>query len=93
MKRKNANPYQYSLQHTQERAFERYAMNLTPDAYDELTAQVRSMGRNDAVNWEGKQGTFILSFRGRKVIAVFDVDRDLVTTLLPPEDFAHYLHY
>lgn len=86
-------PYKYSLQHTQERAYERYAMNLTPSAYDELGKQIRALGREEAVKWEGPQGTFILSFRGRKVVAVFDTERDLVTTLLPPEDFAQYLHF
>ncbi len=86
-------PYQYSLQHCQERAYERYAMNLVPSAYDELTKQVRGMSREQAVNWEGTQGTFVLAFRGRKVVAVFDTERDLVTTLLPPEDFAQYLHF
>ncbi len=87
------NPYQSSLQHCQERAYERYAMNLVPSAYDELVTQVRSMGGDEAIKWEGPQGTFILSFRGRKVVVVFNKDSGLVTTLLPPEDFAQYLHF
>jgi len=102
MKRKNQNPYAYSLRHTQERAQERYGFNLTQAAYDELTALVREdMGRRcfpediprfEAVNQEGSQFTLIVPFKGRTLVAVFDAGRALVTTLLPPSDFADHLH-
>ena len=34
----------------------------------------------------------IVPFKDRTLVAVFDAGRALLTTLLPPSDFAHYLH-
>jgi hypothetical protein len=102
MKRKNQNPYNYSLQHTQDRAFQRYGYNLTRANYDELTKLVRDdivrrcfpevNARYEMVNQEGAQYTLIVPFAGRTFVVVFDANRALVTTLLPPSDFADQLH-
>jgi len=101
MKRKDMNPLEYSFQHTRERALERYGFDLTRADYDKLTNLVREdlvgrcfpdySPRLKKVNQEGSQSTFIVpSFKGKTLVAVFDAGRALVTTLLPPSDFAPY---
>ena len=111
MKRRNKNPLKYSLQHTQERARERYGFELSVDSYRNLCNNIRESftggiwveaGRGmkircdgapnyKMVNREGEQYTLVVPFEGHTLIAVFDVRRALVTTLLPPSDFADYL--
>lgn len=102
MKRKNMNPFQYSYAHVKERAEERYGFDLSETDYRELVEAVRKdmvrrcfpkgIPKLQLINQEGTQFTLVVPLGERKVIAVFDTDRSLVTTLLPPEQFAHYLH-
>ena len=102
MKRKDMNPLEYSFQHTRERALERYGLDLDRTGYDKLANLIREdlvgrcfpehTPRFQKVNQEGSQYTFIVPFKGKTLVAVFDAGRALLTTLLPPSDFADYLH-
>jgi hypothetical protein len=93
------NPTEYSRQHTQLRARERYGFEMSEADYDLLTALVKTdllqrvFPEDDTgplyklVNTENGQHTLIVPFDGRELVVVFDTGKSLVTTLLPPEQF------
>ncbi len=99
MKRKNLDPRTYSRQHCQERARERYGDDLTDNAYESLTERIRQhLNGNKAyalgckhINTEGTQVTLVVEHWGKKWIAVFDMETDILKTLLPPEQFSEHL--
>lgn len=91
MKRRNQDPYQYSLTHVQQRALERYGLELDQYAYNRLNARARNRLFAQDLEEKGSQTTMIMRFEGHDLVVVYCSDKDLVTTLLPPEQFAPYL--
>jgi len=102
MKRKRQNFYKYSFKHVQERALEIYGLSLTRENYDQLINMVRwelvrrcfsdSFKKFRKVDQKGSQYMFIVPFMDIDTLVVFNANRALVTTLLPPADFIeHFL--
>lgn len=97
MKRKHQSPLEYSRQHCKERAQERYGFTLFDNDYDDLSNRIRehfvepSAPKYPEVNREGSQFTLIVPLRGRKLVAVFDVESATLKTFLPPEQFSEHL--
>jgi hypothetical protein len=101
MKRKHQNPKEYSLQHCQERAKERYGLVLQEKDYDAITELLKDeivgslfpvfTPTLKKVNQEGAQVTMIVPFQGHKLVAVYDMGSALLKTLLPPEQFEEHL--
>jgi len=90
MKRKQTR--EYSLQHTQERAKERYELELTEKEYDRLCNICRAVIRGNCLNGKevekeknGDDWQYIVPvpWKGQVLQVVFSEKRDRVTTLLP----------
>jgi hypothetical protein len=97
MKRKNQNPRDYSYGHTKQRMRERYDLPLSPVEYDRLCNVLRITVAKESpahilINTEGEQLTFLTKYRGHQIAAVWDKQRDLVTTVLPATVVADHLH-
>jgi hypothetical protein len=101
MKRKNLDPYRYSLEHCKKRARERYDFELFDGEYDILTQWIKddlvaslfpkATTQFLRINQEGAQVTMVVPFENTQFVCVFDMDSGLLKTLLPPEQFSEFL--
>jgi hypothetical protein len=80
-----------SLGHFITRGITRYGRSFSADDYAEVCRRCRDRDDVRQVYLErqpaGLQRTFVLVHDGTRIVAVWSDDRDLVTTLLPPEQF------
>lgn len=99
-KRKNQDPRTYSREHCQERARDRYDHFLTDNEYHSLEERIRQFYKGNKaynlgmkhLNDEGTQATLVAEHWGRKWIAVFDKETEILKTFLPPEQFSENLN-
>jgi hypothetical protein len=92
MNLKTNKDYMYSEQHVLKRLQERYGLTMSGDDYWNLNdAAVRQIVEGNVLAREGTQRTVIVVHQGQRVVTVYDVNKALVTTVLPQEHFVEKL--
>lgn len=84
----NRNTKEYSRDHVIERAKQRYNIDISHQEYDKLcllAKQNLSKCKQKEKNGDDTQYILHLEFKNVTLIVVFSENRQLVTTLLPPQ--------
>lgn len=79
---------EYSFNHTKERLSERFDLSLTRKEYKTLCSLINK--KTLLVKEDDKQEIHLISWKNKKIKAVFNLDKQYITTVLPDKDFCFY---
>lgn len=79
---------EYSFNHTKERLLERFGLSLNKEEYKTLCSLINK--KTLIVKEDDKQEIHLISWRNKQIKAVFNLEKQCITTVLPDKDFCFY---